>query len=59
MNKDRYINISRLPVERKQKAWAWLKKNRPDLAELLGSEVVRELVVRFDAEVSIDLEDLK
>lgn len=34
----REVCLSRLPPEYKRHAWDWMKRNNPDLAELLGQD---------------------
>lgn len=50
------VNITKLPNEKKQFLWLWLKENRPELASLLQQGDVREAQKVFDAEVIIELE---
>ncbi|WP_292358996.1 MULTISPECIES: hypothetical protein [unclassified Methylophaga] len=50
------VNLSRLPPERKQKAWQWLQETRPAQAELIQSKAVQEIISAFDGEIIIEVE---
>jgi len=50
------VNITRLPTDRKKKAWRWIKDNRPDQAELIESEHFQAVLKAFDGEVIIEME---
>jgi hypothetical protein len=50
------VNLSRLPPERKQAAWAWLKTNRPAEAKLIQSDDVKSLIAAFNGEIILEIE---
>lgn len=54
--KPRRINLSRLPPEKRQPAWAWLRREHPDIADWLQREEVKRLRELFDAEVIVETE---
>jgi hypothetical protein len=51
----RWVNLTRLPEDRKRDAWVYLRREEPDLARWLAT-VGKQLVERFDAEVWIGFE---
>jgi hypothetical protein len=54
--KMRQINISRLPTERKKKAWQWIQDNRPEQAALIESDHFQQMIKAFDGEIIIEME---
>lgn len=52
----RLVNLSRLPPERKEAAWGWIRQHRPELAEMLAHDENLKAIVRaFDAEILIEV----
>lgn len=54
--KQKRVNLSRLPPARKQAAWAWVQQNRPEQADLIKSAPFQELLTAFNGEVIIEME---
>lgn len=52
------VNLSRLPRDRKRRAWAVIREHRPGLAEALTDPAFQAIVEAFDGEVLVDKEDL-
>ena len=48
------VNLSRLPPAKKREAWRKIKEQQPELAALLQSDEVQEMIRVFDAEVWVD-----
>ncbi|MEW6647160.1 MAG: hypothetical protein AB1450_08185 [Pseudomonadota bacterium] len=52
------LNITRLAPAERQRVWAVIKAERPELADLLQQMPIREMQERFDAVLTIDLDQL-
>jgi len=48
------VRLSGLPESRKKEAWHEINQNSPELALLLKTQGLRELLVAFDAEIFVD-----
>lgn len=51
-----WLNLSKLPPEKKQFAWQWLKQNKPDYAALVSQSDVILAQKTFAADISVPLE---
>lgn len=52
------INLSRLPGAVKKQVWAAIQAERPDLADLLGSEDFQATAAAFGGQVVVKVADL-
>lgn len=58
------VNLTRLPSDKKQFVWQWLQDNKPDLAQLIGSQGFKDAQKAFSGQVMVELksteiEDMK
>lgn len=58
-----FINLSRLPKEKKRAVWQQIQRNYPEIAELLKSDHFQvfkaQIVMRFgQIETGVDLKDI-
>ncbi|MCW8829973.1 MAG: hypothetical protein OQK32_00450 [Gammaproteobacteria bacterium] len=58
-DENRYVEITKLPADKKQKLWSAIKEKRPALAELLGDSFVTELKRAFGATPMLTEQDYK
>jgi hypothetical protein len=49
------LNLSRLPDEKKQFAWNWIKQNKPALADLLQDDFFKSAQEAFGGEIEVEL----
>jgi hypothetical protein len=50
------LNLSRLPPDKKQFAWNWIKQNKPALADLLQESFFKSAQEVFGGEIEVELE---
>ncbi len=50
------LNLSRLPADKKQFAWNWIKQNKPALADLLQDDFFKSAQETFGGDVQVELE---
>lgn len=53
--KTRWVNLSRIPPEKRQEAWERLQRDYPDQAAYLQDPLVVLMKETFQAEISIEL----
>lgn len=51
----RRINLSRVPKEKRQEAWARLQKKHPAHARLMNDPLVQAVREKFNAQVIVEL----
>ena len=50
------VNLSRLPADRRQASWAWLRREHDDIADWLQQPDIVALRQVFDGEVIVEWE---